>query len=534
MRHARAILWAQFRTLRNFYARGNSGALALALVASGLWYGMILLGAVAIGTIISDPRRAALVSRNAPRMLAFLFAYWQVVPILLTSTGAGLDLKRLSVYPVTRNELFALEVLLRLSTGAEVLMILAAAALGIAANPELPVWGVLAFVPWTLMNLFLAAGLRDLIGRLLARRGMRELAVFGLVLLTALPQLLLVAGVPDAVRTFFARLDLDIWPWELTARLAFGDGSWLAALMMLLWAAAAFVFGRLQFERGFSFDAEEARATAGGPVRRPHWTELPFRWPSLLFRDPLGALLEKELRFLCRAPRFRIVFLMGFSFGLLIWLPIAFRGGGAEEGFFSANYLTFVAVYALMLLGEVSFWNAFGFDRAAAQCYFLMPVPFSRVLAAKNLAAMVFVLLEITAIAAVCRALGMPISGSKLAESYLVTGVFTVFLLAVGNLGSVYYPRPVNPAQSWKSSSAGRFQATLMLLYPLLATPIVLAYLARFAFDSQLAFYLVLGFAALLGGVLYHVALESAVEAAGKRREAIIDILSQGEGPVSV
>lgn len=534
MRHARAILWAQFRTLRNFYARGNSGALALALVASGLWYGMILLGAVAIGTIVSDPRRANIAIRNAPKTLAFLFAYWQVIPVLLTSTGAGLDLKRLSVYPVTRGELFALEVMLRLSTGAEAVMILTAAAIGILANPQLPWWGVLAFVPWTLMNLFLSAGLRDLLGRLLARRGVRELAVFGLVLLTALPQMLLIVGVPDSVRAVFSRLDLEIWPWELTAKLAFGGGSWLGAFMMVLWAGAAYVFGRMQFERGFSFDAEEARATPSGPGVRSHWTEWPFRWPSVLFRDPLGALLEKELRFLCRAPRFRIVFLMGFSFGLLIWLPIAFRGGNPEEGFFSSNYLTFVAVYALMLLGEVSFWNAFGFDRSAAQCYFLMPMPFAKVLVAKNIAAMVFVLLEVSAIAAVCALLGMPVSVPKLLESYLVTAIFTVFLLGVGNLGSVYYPRPVNPTQSWKSSAAGRFQATLMLLYPLLATPIVLAYLARFAFDSELAFYLVLVFAAILGAVFYSVALDSAVEAAGKRRETIIEILSQGEGPVSV
>jgi len=33
----------------------------------------------------------------------------------------------------------------------------------------------------------------------------------------------------------------------------------------------------------------------------------------------------------------------------------------------SDNYLTFVSVYALLLLSDALFWNSFGFDRSAAQ-----------------------------------------------------------------------------------------------------------------------------------------------------------------------
>ena len=62
--------------------------------------------------------------------------------------------------------------------------------------------------------------------------------------------------------------------------------------------------------------------------------------------------------------------------------------------------------------------------RAAALNYFVLPVKFSRVLIAKNITAVTL---------------------GKLAACYAVTGVMTLLLLAVGNLGSVYYPRPVNP-----------------------------------------------------------------------------------------
>jgi hypothetical protein len=62
---------------------------------------------------------------------------------------------------------------------------------------------------------------------------------------------------------------------------------------------------------------------------------------------------------------------------------------------------------------------------------------------------------------------------------------------------------------------------------------VALAYLGRFAFDSEVAFWGVLGFGALLGGVVYWIALESAVRLAGERREQLLAVLSAREGPVT-
>jgi ABC-2 type transport system permease protein len=162
-----------------------------------------------------------------------------------------------------------------------------------------------------------------------------------------------------------------------------------------------------------------------------------------------------------------------------------------------------------------------------------MPVRLSRVLMAKNLASLTFVFLEISAVASVCAMLRMPITLSKLIESFLVTLVITIYLLAVGNLGSTYWPRPVNPAQSWRSASAGRFQALLMMLYPIVSIPVVMAYLARYAFESDAAFFAVLALGAAIGCVFYWVAMDSAVKIATERKEQIVTALSAGEGPIS-
>ncbi len=65
-----------------------------------------------------------------------------------------------------------------------------------------------------------------------------------------------------------------------------------------------------------------------------------------------------------------------------------------------------------------------------------------------------------------------------------------------------------------------------------LMLPVMLAYLARYAFGSQLAFWGVLAFAAALGAAFYWIAMESAVNAALRRRDLFLMELGSGAGPV--
>jgi ABC-2 type transport system permease protein len=257
-----------------------------------------------------------------------------------------------------------------------------------------------------------------------------------------------------------------------------------------------------------------------------------YRLPSAVVPDPLAALIEKELRFLSRAPRFRLVFLMGFSFGLLIWAPIAFGQATSQHSLVADNYLTFVSVYALLLLTDALFWNCFGFDRSAAQIYFLVPLKMSTVLIGKNLAAAFIVFLDIASITVVCTLLRMSVTPIQVLEALAVSSVVTMFLLAIGNLSSVYNPRSVNPTKSFRTASSGRTQAVLMLTFPLALTPVLLAYLARYAFNSEWAFFGVLLAGLMLGGVVYSYSMASAVKTAEQRKEQIITILGHGEGPI--
>jgi len=531
MKQGRAILWAQWRTLRNFYPRAG---VAWTAVIGAAWYGFWLLAAVSTARLAANPANLGLMSAALPGGLLLVFLYWQVVPLLMAATGASLELRKLQVYPIPASQLFAIEVMLRVTAAVEMLFIMAGLALGILFNPAMPKWAPLMLAPYVFFNLFLAVGLRDLVARILAHKRIREVAFLLLVICAGLPQLLILRGTGSAKGWWMVFGDAGIgWPWSATANLVQNRALAPSIAIVLAWALAAAIFGYWQFRTSLSFDAQAASATVAGSSRKDGILERFFRLPSLLFRDPLAALIEKEIRFLIRSPRFRLVFLMGFTFGLVIWLPLALGKSGLSKSILGTNYLTVVSVYSLLLLSEVCFWNSFGFDRSAAQLYFLAPVPFWRVLVGKNLSAVFFILVEITAVTVVCACLGMPLNPVRLAEAYSVAGVLTIFLLGAGNLLSVHQARAVNPATSFRSGAAGRVQAMLFVIYPVAFIPAGLAYLARWAFDSEVAFFLVLAFDATIAIIVYRIALQSAADAAERIKESMIAALSAGDGPIA-
>ena len=535
----RAILRAQWLSMRIFrLASSRRGALFPVLIAV-LWYGFWAFLAAVAEELAAAPQLRAQIETWLPVGLLAVFAYWQLAPLASATMGASLDLRKLLVYPVPRRSLFLVEILLRITTCAELLLLLTGAAIGLLRNPAFGGWSLLARVPLAMVlfaafNLMLAAGLRNLIERLLSRKGIREVLALLLMLAGVLPRLLMVTGLGGRrIEHAFPAAAHPIWPWGAAAHLmiALSAGARrVAAAMLAAWTVAAYLFGRWQFTRSLRYDFQEAQATVASAKDRP-FAERLYRLPSLVLPDPLCAIVEKELRSLVRTPRFRLVFVMGFSFGLVVWLPMMLRGRVAHSAV-SGNFLTVVSLYALFLLAQVTYGNAFGFDGSAAQLYFAAPVGISRALAGKNIAAAIFIFLEIAAVAAACSLLRLGISPSQIAEAFLVTAIAALYLLGIGNLSSVNYPRPMSARRVSAGGGAGRTQGMLFLLYPVALLPVFLAYLARYAFDNQVVFYGILAFAAALGVAIYWMAMESAVLAARNRRETILAELSRGEGPM--
>ncbi len=529
----RAVWWAQWRILWNFYPRSGKVASAFATLLTLFWYALWTALAVFIAGVLRRPDPTLNLGNILPNGLLLVFVYWQLVPLILVSSGMSLDMRRLAMYPISESELFWMDVLLRITTSLEMLIVIAGAGIGLWLNPQGPTWGLLSLPVFVLLNLLVGVAVKDLLTRLLAQRGWREVVVLLFVSLAALPQYVGAFGMPGWVKGLIKMAPPAWLPWSAAGSMLLGSPLAVPLGTLLAWLGGAYLFGRWQFARSLRFDRDESRAVEE-VGERSGLMERFYRLPRHLWRDPLAAILEKELRFLSRAPRFRLVFLMGFSFGLMIWLPIALgRMSPGRPGFLTNNFLTVVCIYALTLLAEVAFWNHLGFDRLAAQLYFLAPVPYRTVIIAKNLAGLAFLLLELAAIFVVMIGLRLPLTVGQFGEALAVTLVLGLFLASVGNAGSTLYPRPIDPSQSWRSSSAGRFHTLLLLFYPLASAPILLAYGARHLTGSSLAFYGVLLIGVGIGYAVYQAVLEFAANRAERDREKIVAALSASAGPVA-
>lgn len=533
-----AILKAQWLSVRRGSIGGSRLGRAAGFAAVLVWYSIWTVLGVAAYRFASVAEPGGPLVTALPRGLMFVVLYWQFAPVLTAGMGASLDTRRLRLYPVPESRLFFIEVLLRLTTGVEMLLVFAGLLLGLSANPRFsgpgPAFDRLAlYALFAAFNLLLAVGIRSVLERLLSRKVLREVLALLLVCAAVLPQLLLMSGKsPHLLRHAFFTAPWPGWPWSATARLALPGWHWTDWAVLIAWTLLAWRFARWQFARSLRYDFEQAGATPRTAAVAPTWRDRLYRIPPALLPQALGTMVEKELRTLIRAPRFRTVFIMGFSFGLIVWLPLALGPSGNSA--IAGNFLVLVSLYALALLGQVSYWNAFGFDRGAAQAYFMWPVGIRTVLAGKNIAAGIYILLEMLAVTAASLVARIPLSAGKIVEAYLVTPVAALYLLAAGNLSSVHVPRPMAPEKVAQGGGAGRFQGLMFLIYPAALVPVALAYLARYAFRSEAAFYVTLAFAAAGGVVVYWTAMESAAAAAERKREQFLCELSRGEGPVSM
>ena len=532
------ILRAQLLSMRP----GSRRNLGVSILTAVVWYGFWCFVACWAGFYVAFADETTL--RYAlPIGLVGICFYWQAMPVLSASMGSALDLRKLLLYPIPHQELFLVEVLLRLITGLEMVMVLAGGALGLLANRAAGGWQALprvagAMLVFVAFNLLLSSGTRSLLERLLAKRKVRELVALLMALLWMGPRMLMMSGVkPKWLHAAGASVGAFGSPWSAAARALLpvqqeAGSVWLAWLSLCAWTLLAGWFGRSQFERNLRYDALAAQATSLKPVsgRTRFLRGALYRIPSLLWRDPLAAIVEKELRTLARSARFRMVFVMGFSFGLMVWLPTrnATHGGG-----FSRNFLTLVCVYAMTLIGQVTYWNCFGLDRSAALFYFAAPQPLWRVLLGKNIACLFFVYLETLVLTGITLALRMSFAPGQVAETLVVVTICAMYLMALGNISSVRYPRALSPERMGRGGGGGnRGQVLVMLLYPLLLLPVILAYVARYAFSSETAFLAVLAAAAAIGGMLYWLAMESAVQTAAAQRQHILQELCREGGPV--
>ena len=76
-----------------------------------------------------------------------------------------------------------------------------------------------------------------------------------------------------------------------------------------------------------------------------------------------------------------------------------------------------------------------------------------------------------------------------MSEAFGVAAVVMIFLFSAGNLLSVRHARAVNPANSFRTGALTPAGHLYLQFHPAVFLPVMLAYLARYAFGSQTALF---------------------------------------------
>ncbi len=526
-----AILKAQFLSMRLRPGTRKGSAIFSAITGLMFYAAFVFLGWMTM-LFFSSGDQTPLFVTILSLGLPFVMLYWQLSPLISASFGASLDLQKLRAYPIPKRSLFIVEVMLRVTTCAELLLPLLGLTVGLLRNPMLGwryspliIGGTVIFAA---TNVLLSAGTRSLLERLILRTKLRELLMILLVTIAVLPQILLATKIRKGTVLGLAPSQI-VWPWAAIAHLVTGDSALLASVSALFWLGVAAVFSRWQFERTLKYD--------GAAIRKPEREAKPdgvmekfYRLPGRLLPDPLAAMMEKELRTYFRIPRFRVVYAMSCFFGVIVFLPMMRRG---QQGFFRENALPVMCLYGLMMLGQISYWNAFGFDRSAVQGYFSWPVKFRDVLIAKNLTVWAMLAPQVLVVSVVCWIAKLGAGPGKIVETLFVVAVSSLYWFSLGNICSVRIPRAMNPDKM--NQMTNKLQALTIFAAPFLLLPVVLAYWSRWFFESETIFVAVMAVAAIVGAIFYWVGLDSAVEAAtGEKREKMLLELTKSDGPMSI
>ena len=268
-----AIFWAQFRITRNHLPRTSAGSIALSLLTL-LWYGLYI--GLAIVAAIQLPRMPISGLRNLlPIGLLGVFLFWQIFPLFTLSSGWSLQLNKIRPYPVRDSALFGIEVLLRLTSAPEMILVLGGAFVGLIRHPLIPLWAPFLLFLYIPFNLLLQLAVRDMVLFAFQRNRFRELFAVVVICLAILPQFLVRTPMGHRLRPyFFATAQGRLTPWHAVSALSLGSLSLLSIAVVAIWIWAAYGFARWQFQRGLRADdsfrpagGETSPSRAGKPLR---------------------------------------------------------------------------------------------------------------------------------------------------------------------------------------------------------------------------------------------------------------------------
>ena len=383
-----------------------------------------------------------------------IFSFWQLFPVMASAFNQNLDASDLLRFPLSYRTYF----LVRLVYGAlDIPTALglswsAGVFIGIfAGDPSLALWALIAMTLFVVFNLLMARAVYVWIERWLLRRRSREimgiLFFLGLIGVQLIGPLLGRYGA-GASRTashlpaYLLSLQENFPPGLVGLALAQAGHHWYARAASSLLLIAAFIV--LAFCLLHLRLRAQYRGESPSEGEKRHETEsrasVSRGWKIPGIRAPITAVYEKEIRYFSRSGPLLFTLIMPLVVVLVLW--------GGQKGFLThqARYaLPVGAAYCLLLLTNIVY-NSFGADAGGFQFFLTSPVSFRQIAAAKNLAQLTVLAIDLSILwIGICLVYEPP----KL-QAIALTFAWYLFAIplnfAIGNLLSLYTPKRIDYA----------------------------------------------------------------------------------------
>lgn len=462
---------------------------------------------------------------------------WQLMPVMVASFREHVDLSLLLRFPLSFGSYLLQYLVYGLFDISSVFggICLAGIWTGlVCAQPHLVVWVTIALAMFAAFNLLLTRMIFAWLDRWLAQRRTREILGMVFLFLILGAQLLNPAYYGHSGQhsghqsrmtrsaTIHALHTADHVQLFLPPGLAAGaiyeaaDGHGIEALALLgglsLYAltAGSLLALRLRAEyRGESL-GEAPHRLAKAEVSRGR---------AFDFAGPMGAVVEKELRYLSRSG------VMLYSLvAPLIMLFVLGRGSGA--GFAASYGLPLGVAYGFLGLTRLVY-NSLGGEGAGIQLYFLSPTRFRTVMLAKNLVHLALFALELVVVCSIM-VFRFGIPGTEILTATVCWLLFALPVqLAAGNVLSITMAyRMTLTRMSREQGSAGN--GLLSLLIQLLVFGVGVAVYLPLSLTGHAQFaapvFLVLGAGAVFAWLRV---LSNADRMAARRKEALLESLAR-------
>lgn len=431
----------------NLVSRSIAGVMVLAAAVGGA----IALAFVAWG--MTNERQLAWLS--VPFWLITMF--WQLFPVMATAFTQNIDATTLLRFPLSYPGYF----LVRLIYGALDI----ATALGMSwslglligisvANFALAPWALLGIFSFVVLNLALARMIFAWIEHWLSTRRSRE--VMGVLFLMMMIGFQVAGPVLGRYSKWPIGQRLAVIAKLLPVERALPPGLAAAAIaeaaqgrhssalasmvLMAVYVAAALWILHLRLQDQYRGEiasiGEQPKVTTaiqnGGAIRRG--------WKLPLAGGAVSAVFEKELRYFSRSGPMLFTLVMPVIMMFVLWGTRRALLGQPMNFVFPIG-----AAYCLMVLTNVVY-NSFGADGGGIQFFLFSPISFRQIAAAKNLAQLAILTLDVAILWLGVRFIFQPPPLRVIALTVAWLLFATPINFAMGNLLSVYSPKRIDYA----------------------------------------------------------------------------------------